>query len=403
MIETWRWFGPTDKVTLNDIRQTGASGIVTSLYHLEPGIVWKKEEISSRLTEIAGSKSLLTKLSWQVVESLPVSEVIKTGSHPRDEHIKAWIESMENLSELGINVICYNFMPILDWTRTELAAPMSNGATAMYFDLLDFIAFDCFILERMDSQNDYEKQLVDKAKNRFEGFSEEKKLILSKNITAGLPGAGETLTFQEVKRRLDGYSGIDADKLRENFKYFLDAVVPTAEKLGVRLCCHPDDPPWSLLGLPRIMSTEEDYNWLVNVHPSKANGITFCTGSLGTSFENDLPGMVSRLGKHIHFFHLRNVTREQESIPTSFYEDEHLSGNSDMIDIISEIIREENRRKAEGREDWSIPMRPDHGQNILDDHGRNAMPGYPAIGRLKGLAELRGVFKALEHKMCTEE
>ena len=399
MIETWRWFGPTDKVTLDDIRQTGASGIVTSLYHLEPGIVWKKEEISSRLVEIAGSKSHLNNLSWQVVESLPVSEVIKTGSHPRDEHIKAWIESMENLSELGIKVICYNFMPILDWTRTELAAPMSSGATAMYFDLLDFIAFDCFILERMDSQNDYEKQLVDKAKNRFEGFSEEKKLILSKNITAGLPGAGETLTFQEVKRRLDGYSGIDADKLRENFKYFLDAVVPTAEKLGVRLCCHPDDPPWPLLGLPRIMSTEEDYNWLVNVHPSKANGITFCTGSLGTSFENDLPGMVSRLGKHIHFFHLRNVTREQESIPTSFYEDEHLSGNSDMIQIISEIIREENRRKAEGREDWSIPMRPDHGQNILDDHGRNAMPGYPAIGRLKGLAELRGVFKALEHKI----
>ena len=403
MIETWRWFGPEDKVTLSDIRQTGASGIVTSLYHLEPGIVWKKEEISSRLAEIAGSKSHLTNLSWQVVESLPVSEVIKTGSHPRDEHIKAWIESMENLSELGINVICYNFMPILDWTRTELAAPMPSGATAMYFDLLDFIAFDCFILERMDSQNDYEKQLVDKAKHRFEGFSKEKKLILSKNITAGLPGASEKLTFQEVKRRLNVYSGIDADKLRENFKYFLDAVVPTAEKLGVRLCCHPDDPPWPLLGLPRIMSTEEDYNWLVNVHPSKANGITFCTGSLGTSFENDLPGMVSRLGKHIHFFHLRNVTREQESIPTSFYEDEHLSGNSDMIEIISEIIREENRRKAEGREDWSIPMRPDHGQSILDDHGRNAMPGYPAIGRLKGLAELRGVFKALEHKMCTEE
>ena len=403
MIETWRWFGPTDKVTLSDIRQTGASGIVTSLYHLEPGLVWKKEEISSRLTEIAGSKSHPTNLSWQVVESLPVSEVIKTGSHPRDEHIKAWIESMENLSELGIKVICYNFMPILDWTRTELAAPMSSGATAMYFDLLDFIAFDCFILERINAQSDYEKQLVDVAKKRFEGFSKEKKSTLSKNITAGLPGAGEKLTFEEVKRRLEGYSGIDADKLRENFKYFLDAVVPTAEKLGVRLCCHPDDPPWPLLGLPRIMSTEEDYNWLVNIHPSKANGITFCTGSLGASFENDLPGMVSRMGQHIHFLHLRNVTREQESIPTSFYEDEHLSGNTDMIETISEIIREENRRKAEGREDWSIPMRPDHGQNILDDHGRNAMPGYPAIGRLKGLAELRGVFKALEHKICTEE
>ena len=399
MIETWRWFGPTDKVTLSDIRQTGASGIVTSLYHLEPGLVWKKEEISSRLTEIAGSKSHPTNLSWQVVESLPVSEVIKTGSHPRDEHIKAWIESMENLSELGINVICYNFMPILDWTRTELAAPMSSGATAMYFDLLDFIAFDCFILERINAQSDYEKQLVDVAKKRFEGFSKEKKSTLSKNITAGLPGAGEKLTFEEVKRRLEGYSGIDADKLRENFKYFLDAVVPTAEKLGVRLCCHPDDPPWPLLGLPRIMSTEEDYNWLVNIHPSKANGITFCTGSLGASFENDLPGMVSRMGQHIHFLHLRNVTREQESIPTSFYEDEHLSGNTDMIETISEIIREENRRKAEGREDWSIPMRPDHGQNILDDHGRNAMPGYPAIGRLKGLAELRGVFKALERKI----
>ena len=399
MIETWRWFGPTDKVTLSDIRQTGASGIVTSLYHLEPGLVWKKEEISSRLTEIAGSKSHPTNLSWQVVESLPVSEVIKTGSHPRDGHIKAWIESMENLSELGIKVICYNFMPILDWTRTELAAPMSSGATAMYFDLLDFIAFDCFILERINAQSDYEKKLVDVAKKRFEGFSKEKKSTLSKNITAGLPGAGEKLTFQEVKRRLEGYSGIDADRLRENFKYFLDAVVPTAEKLGVRLCCHPDDPPWPLLGLPRIMSTEEDYNWLVNVHPSKANGITLCTGSLGTSFENDLPGMVSRLGKHIHFLHLRNVTREKESIPTSFYEDEHLLGNTDMVETISEIIREENRRKTEGREDWSIPMRPDHGQNILDDHGRNAMPGYPAIGRLKGLAELRGVFRALEHKI----
>ena len=217
---------------------------------MEPGLVWKKEEISSRLTEIAGSKSHPTNLSWQVVESLPVSEVIKTGSHPRDEHIKAWIESMENLSELGINVICYNFMPILDWTRTELAAPMSSGATAMYFDLLDFIAFDCFILERINAQSDYEKQLVDVAKKRFEGFSKEKKSTLSKNITAGLPGAGEKLTFQEVKRRLEGYSGIDADRLRENFKYFLDAVVPTAEKLGVRLCCHPDDPPWPLLGLP---------------------------------------------------------------------------------------------------------------------------------------------------------
>ena len=279
MIETWRWFGPTDKITLNDIRQTGASGIVTSLYHLEPGVVWKKEEISSRLIEITGSKSVPTNLSWQVVESLPVSEVIKTGSHPRDEHIKSWVESMQNLSELGINVICYNFMPILDWTRTELAAPMPSGATAMYFDLLDFIAFDCFILERTNAQNDYEKQLVNKAKNRFKGFSKEKKIVLSKNITAGLPGAGEKLTFREVKRRLEGYSGIDAGKLRENFKYFLDAVVPIAEKLGVRLCCHPDDPPWPLLGLPRIMSTEEDYNWLVNIHPSKANGITLCTQS----------------------------------------------------------------------------------------------------------------------------
>ena len=256
MIETWRWFGPEDKVTLSDIRQTGASGIVSSLYHLEPGMVWKKEEISLRLAEISGSKNHPNNLSWQVVESLPVSEVIKTGSHPRDEHIKAWIESMENLSELGIKVICYNFMPILDWTRTELAAPMSSGATAMYFDLLDFIAFDCFILGRMNAQNDYEKKLVDEAKHRFEGFSKEKKLTLTKNITAGLPGASEKLTFQEVKRRLESYSGIDAHKLRENFKYFLDAVVPTAEKMGVRLCCHPDDPPWPLLGLPRIMSTE---------------------------------------------------------------------------------------------------------------------------------------------------
>ena len=371
MIETWRWFGPKDKVTLNDIQQTGATGIVTSLYHLEPGLIWGKNEISTRLEEITGSKNDPTNLTWDVVESLPVSEIIKTGSDFRDEHIKAWIQSMKNLSEFGISVICYNFMPILDWTRTELAEPVSSGATAMYFDLVDFIAFDCFILRRENAANDYRKELVDEAKKRF----------------------------HEVKKRLKEYSKINASQLKKNFKYFLDAVVPEAEKLGMRLCCHPDDPPWPLLGLPRIMSTEEDYKWLVKAHPSKANGITLCTGSLGANFQNDIPGMISRLGKHIHFFHLRNVTRETDNVPTSFFEDEHLLGNTDMVEVINEIILEEKRRREEGRDDWSIPMRPDHGQNILDDHRRNAMPGYPAIGRLKGLAELRGVTKALEHKI----
>ena len=399
MIETWRWFGPKDKVTLNDIKQTGATGIVTSLYHLEPGLIWGKNEISTRLEEITGSKNDPTNLTWDVVESLPVSEIIKTGSDFRDEHIKAWIQSMKNLSEFGISVICYNFMPILDWTRTELAEPVSSGATAMYFDLVDFIALDCFILRRENAANDYRKELVDEAKKRFTGFSRKKIEKLTKNITAGLPGASETLTFHEVKKRLKEYSKINASQLKKNFKYFLDAVVPEAEKLGMRLCCHPDDPPWPLLGLPRIMSTEEDYKWLVEAHPSKANGITLCTGSLGANFQNDIPGMISRLGKHIHFFHLRNVTRETDSVPTSFFEDEHLLGNTDMVGVINEIILEEKRRREEGRDDWSIPMRPDHGQNILDDHRRNAMPGYPAIGRLKGLAELRGVTKALEHKI----
>ncbi|MEC7252968.1 MAG: mannonate dehydratase, partial [Pseudomonadota bacterium] len=320
MIETWRWFGPKDTVTLNDIKQTGATGIVTSLYHLEPGLIWGKNEISIRLEEITGSKNDPTNLTWDVVESLPVSEIIKTGSDFRDEHIKAWIQSMKNLSEFGISVICYNFMPILDWTRTELAEPVSSGATAMYFDLVDFIAFDCFILRRENAANDYRKELVDEAKKRFTGFSRKKIEKLTKNITAGLPGASETLTFYEVKKRLKEYSKINASQLKKNFKYFLDAVVPEAEKLGMRLCCHPDDPPWHLLGLPRIMSTEEDYKWLVEAHPSKANGITLCTGSLGANFQNDIPGMISRLGKHIHFFHLRNVTRATDSVPTSFFE-----------------------------------------------------------------------------------
>lgn len=393
MKQAWRWFGPIDKVTLTDIRQAGATDIVTALYDIRPGDVWPRQAIAERkkVIEDAG-------LTWSVTESLPVSEAIRTNAADAKDHIIQWITSMENLAAEGIDMICYNFMPILDWTRTDLAAPMVSGATALRFDLIDFAVFDIHIFERKGAEADYDQETRAEAAKRFANLSAEDQRALTANILAGLPGSVETWTLGTVRSHLATYDNIDADQLRENLRKFLQAVIPHAERLDVRLGCHPDDPPWPILGLPRIMSTEADYTWLVNAVPSPANGLTFCTGSLGARADNDLAGMINRVGPYIHFLHLRNVKREFAAVPCSFFEDNHLEGSTDMVAVIKAIVAEEKRRKAEGRADWSIPMRPDHGQDILNDRNRKSMPGYPAIGRLKGLAELRGVFAAFEHQ-----
>ena len=393
MRQTWRWFGPDDSVTLPEIRQAGAEGIVTALHHIPPGTLWTAKEIARRHAMIRDAG-----LTWDVVESLPVSEAIRSGGAQAAEHMAIWAASLENLAAEGIEVICYNFMPVLDWTRTNLAAPRPSGATAMRFDLVDFAAFDIAILNRTGAAADYPDNVAEAARQRATAMSDEAKEALTGNILAGLPGAAEHWTLDTLRTHLARYAGIDGTALRQNLKAFLQAVVPTAERLGLRLCCHPDDPPWPLLGLPRIMSTEADYRWLVEAVPSPANGITFCTGSLGARPDNDLPGMMARLGRHVHFLHLRNVRREDETVPGSFFEDEHLTGSTDMIAVLRAILEEQTRRAAEGRADRIIPMRPDHGQNILDDHTRQTAPGYPAIGRLRGLAELRGAITALQHR-----
>lgn len=392
MRQTWRWFGPDDKVTLSDIRQAGAAGIVTALHSIKPGDLWPQDAVATRkaMIEEAG-------LTWDVVESLPISEAIRTHGPDTDAHIATWIASMRNLAAEGVEVICYNFMPVLDWTRTDLAAPMPTGARALRFDLIDFAAFDLHVLKRDGADTDYPANVLDEAATRAAGFTQRDHDRLTGTILAGLPGAMEHWTLDTFRARLATYDGISADTLRDNLARFLRAVVPVAEELGVRLCCHPDDPPWPLFGLPRIMSTEADYRWLVDVVPSPANGITFCTGSLGARGDNDLPGMVERLGSHIHFLHLRNVRREEDRTPGSFHEDEHLNGSTDMVAVIKAVLVEQMRRKAAGRADALIPMRPDHGQEILTDLSQDTTPGYPAIGRLKGLAELRGVMLALEH------
>jgi mannonate dehydratase len=397
MRQTWRWFGPNDTASVDDMLQSGVEGVVSALHHVPTGAVWTPEEIARRLGEIGRRRnSEASGLAWQVVESLPVSEDIKKQSGDWRSHIANYRSSMENIAAAGIEVVCYNFMPVLDWTRTDLAWRLPHGGTCMRFDLIDFAAFDLFILARKDAQADYCDDVAGRARAHFDAMSDEVKEGLARNVTCGLPGAAENLTLEGVRAHLSEYDGINADMLRRNLIAFLEEVVPTAERLGLRLCCHPDDPPFPLLGLPRVMSTEEDYRAIMDAVDSPANGITLCSGSLGARPDNDLPGMMRRLGSRVHFLHLRNVSRDTADRVGSFYEAEHLDGDVDMVALIGEILREEARRKKEGRSDHQIPMRPDHGQDILDDLGRRSQPGYPTIGRMKGLAELRGVMRALE-------
>ena len=398
MRQTWRWFGPHDLASTDDMVQSGVEGVVTALHHIPNGDVWTPVEIERRQHEIARLKDgSPSGLCWEVVESLPVSEDIKKQKGDFRAHFEAYRQSLENLASAGIEIVCYNFMPVLDWTRTDLTWRLPHGGRCMRFDLTDFAAFDIFILERHGARADYPQQMVDEAGRRFEDMDDQRRQALTANVTAGLPGANQNLSLQGVRDHLDQYGHITAERLRTHFIAFLHEVVPTAERLGLRLCCHPDDPPFALLGLPRIMSTEADYRTMLDAVDSPANGMTLCSGSLGARPDNDLPAMMQRLGSRVHFLHLRNVRRDAKDLRGSFHESEHLNGDVDMVALIAAVVREEARRKAEGRSDHQIPMRPDHGQDILDDLGRRGQPGYPTIGRMRGLAELRGVMQAFTH------
>ena len=402
MRQTWRWFGPNDTTAIDDMIQSGVEGVVSALHHVANGVVWTREEIAKRQEEIARRKDgSASGLEWEVVESLPVSEDIKKQKGEWRDHIANYKTSLENLAAAGIETICYNFMPVLDWTRTDLAWVLPHGGTCMRFDLIDFTAFDLFVLQRAGASEGLPGEIRERAERRFHEMSDERKRELARNVTCGLPGATENLTLEGVREHLAQYDAIDAAQLRSHFIDFLSEVAPVAEKLGMRLCCHPDDPPFPLLGLPRIMSTEADYKAVMEAVDIPANGITLCSGSLGARPDNDLPGMMARLGGRVHFLHLRNVTREGDGVngrvDSSFHEAEHLGGDTDMVALIGEVLREEMRRREAGRADHQIPMRPDHGQHILDDLNRECQPGYPTVGRMRGLAELRGVAIALAH------
>ncbi|MGP9804987.1 mannonate dehydratase [Paracoccus sp. NSM] len=400
MRQTWRWFGPKDLVSIDDMMQAGVEGVVSALHHVPTGEVWTPDEIAQRQAELAVMKDgAPSGLAWEVVESLPVSEDIKRQSGDWKRHIENWKTSMRHLREAGLEVICYNFMPILDWTRTDLAWRLPNGATCMRFDAIDFAAFDLFLLQRDGAPDDYTPEVTEAARARFADMSEARKAELAGNVVFGLPGAAERMSMEDVRTHLARYHSIPADRLRGHLVDFLAEVTPLAQELGMRLCCHPDDPPFPLLGLPRIMSTEADYKAVMDAVDLPANGITLCTGSLGARADNDLPGMMQRLGDRVHFLHLRNVALEERRLGGSFHEAAHLEGNTDMVAVIAAVLTEEQRRREAGRPDWQIPMRPDHGQDILDDLNHRAQPGYPAIGRLKGLAELRGIMTALSHPL----
>jgi len=391
LIQTFRWFDPNDEVTLQRIRQTGATGIVNALPHIPVGEEWTPDEINQRkaIIESAG-------LEWSVVESVNIHESIKTASNERDKYIELYIKTLQNLAAAGIKTVCYNFMPVLDWTRTNLDFRLPNGASALRFEFSAVAAFDLYILEREGAKTDYTFVQQQKAKEFLDTLNSDNRKQLIGNLLAGLPGTNKAMSMDEFRDHLQKYADIDAAVLKNNLAYFLRAIIPAAEKVGVKMCIHPDDPPFPILGLPRIVSTEQDLTDLVNYCPSQSNGITFCTGSLGARADNDLPGIVERLGGNFHFLHLRNVRREADG---SFYEDEHLSGSTDMYAVMKNIILEQKKRVDAGRDDVAIPVRPDHGHKLLDDFGYNTYPGYSAIGRLKGLAELRGLEMGIKRSL----